>query len=72
MALSGNTTGSGNTALGSSTFTNNANGDSNTAIGKGALSFNTTGSENVALGEGARGNISRANTSSGLEVTVQM
>jgi hypothetical protein len=33
MALSGNTTGSGNTALGSGTFTNNAKGGSNAAIG---------------------------------------
>jgi hypothetical protein len=48
-----NTTGSGNTAHGSSALYSNTTGSSNTANGFLALSSNTTGAQNTASGDGA-------------------
>jgi Chaperone of endosialidase len=48
-ALSSNTVGFDNTAIGFSALLDNT-GDQNTAIGAGALGLNTTGGNNIALG----------------------
>ncbi|HEV7781192.1 MAG TPA: tail fiber domain-containing protein [Chitinophagaceae bacterium] len=53
QALSKNTTGSGNTAMGWNALANNANSNYNTAVGASALSSNTTGAQNTATGAGA-------------------
>jgi hypothetical protein len=49
-ALSGNSTGSSNTALGYRTLFANTSGLGNTAVGSSALISNTTGSSNIAIG----------------------
>jgi endosialidase-like protein len=48
-----NSTGSGNSALGSNALANNLEAHSNTAIGAGALLLNTVGSQNTAVGRDA-------------------
>jgi len=54
--LMNNTTGDGNTALGSETLVLNTRGIHNTAVGTIALASNTTGSENTAVGWGSLAN----------------
>ena len=49
-ALSRNTTGGDNTAIGSDALLNNTTANSNTATGASALRFNTTGYRNTAIG----------------------
>jgi len=52
-----NTTGSGNTAIGSQALQANTSGNSNTAIGRLALASTTSGDHNIALGQNAGQNI---------------
>ena len=56
-ALSQNTTGTANTAVGSAAMTYNTTGSENVAVGLIALGGNTTGSSNVAIGWYALNNI---------------
>lgn len=62
-------TGTDNTAFGTSALEHNSSGGSNTAIGDGALTFNTTGSWNTATGvEAMYGNTTgRYNTALGYQ-----
>ena len=53
-ALSGNTTGNGNTALGAFALEDTSTGGTNAAVGDAALQANTTGFDNAALGASAR------------------
>ena len=53
QAGSGNTDGSGNTAIGQIALQSNTTGGGNTAIGSGALWKNTEGSSNTAIGGSA-------------------
>jgi hypothetical protein len=53
FALSSNTSGSDNTAVGSNACLANTNGNSNTGVGSFALTSNTTGQVNTAVGSGA-------------------
>ena len=53
MALTANTTGSQNTALGYRALASNETADSNTAVGDGCLDLNTTGNTNTAVGADA-------------------
>lgn len=52
-ALTLNTSGRGNTAVGDNSLHTNNAGNSNTALGSATLSLNTTGSANTAVGVGA-------------------
>ena len=61
VALYSNTTGTANTAIGSTALHANITGDYNTAIGNSALHANTTGSSNTALGNSAGINVITAN-----------
>ena len=50
-ALSSNTSGNNNTALGRDALVANTTGESNVAIGRGALAFNPAGDDsNLAIG----------------------
>lgn len=53
IALTDNTTGSGNTAIGSFALENNTSGENNAALGAGALFENTVGNQNAAVGRNA-------------------
>src|SRR6266545_5542869 len=53
LALSSNTTGNSNTAVGLSALLSNTTGGSNTAVGNTALADNIDGEANTALGSGA-------------------
>jgi hypothetical protein len=59
-ALTGNTTGGGNVAIGSYALEDHTEGDLNTAIGFRALGTNMTGGENTAVGVSAGSAISTA------------
>ena len=50
MALTANTTGTSNTALGYAALDSNTTASYNTAVGSGALTSNTTGDRNTAVG----------------------
>jgi hypothetical protein len=56
-ALTANTTGQFNTALGLGALQHNTTGEGNTAIGSTALNDNATGSDNIALGVDAGHNL---------------
>jgi hypothetical protein len=49
-ALSSNTSGNNNTALGRDALVANTTGENNVAIGRGALAFNPAGDSNLAIG----------------------
>jgi len=53
LALSSNTTGTGNTAVGTVSQSGTTTGSSNTSVGKNSLQNNTTGYENTAIGRSA-------------------
>ena len=53
-ALSGNTTGFGNTAIGYMALSENTSGYVNTALGPWALYANTSGHSNIAVGTESR------------------
>ena len=57
MALQGNTTGFGNTAIGNGALFANTSGGDNVAIGRAALQTNITGMKNTAIGTNAGFNI---------------
>jgi hypothetical protein len=57
MALTGNKTGSFNTATGLVTLESNTSGSNNTANGLGALVSNTTGNNNIGIGFSAGSNL---------------
>ena len=61
LALTSNTTGDRNTAVGFQALVSNTLGAFNTARGVEALSLNTTGNFNAALGVGAGTNAIKAN-----------
>jgi hypothetical protein len=56
-ALSANTTGIENTAVGQSTLLSNTTGGVNTAVGFNALRNSTTGNNNIGFGDGSGANL---------------
>ena len=59
-ALSSNTSGNNNTALGRDALVANTTGESNVAIGRGALAFNPAGDSNLAIGIDAGNQVTTA------------
>lgn len=68
FALSSNTSGSDNTAVGSNACLANTTGNSNTGVGSFALTSNTTGQVNTAVGSGTLPANTSGNANSGFGV----